>query len=128
MKSEQAVLPNPFGGGGGGIRIRIIIRRSFDSPPSRAEVKNAWSYTSTHPYVFITWYLLKTMDDVIQSQTRRHRLVRNDNTVGKMYSFSLSLLSSYTLLSFVPLSCFIYITNIPFFSIVLIYIKTARIL
>jgi len=27
------------------------------SPPSKADFKNAWSYTSTHPYVFIAWYL-----------------------------------------------------------------------
>jgi hypothetical protein len=35
-------------------------RREADhSPPSSAEVKNAWSYTSTPPYVFMAWYLLK---------------------------------------------------------------------
>jgi hypothetical protein len=29
------------------------------SPPSSAVVKNAWSYTSTSPYVFMVWYLVK---------------------------------------------------------------------
>jgi len=29
------------------------------SPPSSAEVKNAWSYTSTPPYVFMAWCLVK---------------------------------------------------------------------
>jgi hypothetical protein len=35
-------------------------RREADhSPPSSAEVKNAWSCTSTHQYVFMAWYLIK---------------------------------------------------------------------
>jgi len=29
------------------------------SPQSSAEVKNVCNYTSTHPYVFIPWYLIK---------------------------------------------------------------------
>jgi hypothetical protein len=33
------------------------------SPPSSAEVKNAWSYTSTPQYVFMTWYLVKHRDN-----------------------------------------------------------------
>jgi hypothetical protein len=28
-------------------------------PPSSAEVKNAWSFTSTPPYDFMAWYLIK---------------------------------------------------------------------
>jgi len=28
-------------------------------PPASAEVKNARSYKSTHPYVFEVWYLVK---------------------------------------------------------------------
>jgi hypothetical protein len=28
------------------------------SPPSSAELKNAWSYTSTPQYVFIAWCLI----------------------------------------------------------------------
>jgi hypothetical protein len=31
-------------------------------PSSRAEVKNAWSYTSTPQYVFMAWYLVKHKD------------------------------------------------------------------
>jgi hypothetical protein len=27
--------------------------------PSKAEVKNSWNYTSTPPYVFLAWYLIK---------------------------------------------------------------------
>jgi hypothetical protein len=35
------------------------------SPPSSAEVKNAWSYTSTSPYAFTTWCLPKPRDKFI---------------------------------------------------------------
>jgi hypothetical protein len=38
------------------------------SPPSSAEVKNAWSYTSTRLYVFMAWYLIKR-------RTRLHSVV-----------------------------------------------------
>jgi len=35
-------------------------RREADhSPPSNAEVKNAWSYISTPQYVFLAWCLIK---------------------------------------------------------------------
>jgi hypothetical protein len=33
------------------------------SPPSSAEVKNTWSYTSTPPYVFMAWCLVKYRDN-----------------------------------------------------------------
>jgi hypothetical protein len=32
------------------------------SPPSSAEVKNVWSYTSTPQYVFMVWSLVKHRD------------------------------------------------------------------
>jgi len=34
-------------------------READHSPPSSTKVKNAWSYTSTHPYVCMTWCLAK---------------------------------------------------------------------
>jgi len=34
-------------------------RETNYSPTSIAEIKNAWSYTSTHPYVFVLWCLIK---------------------------------------------------------------------
>jgi hypothetical protein len=33
------------------------------SPPSRAEVKNVWSYTCTPQYVFMVWCLVKHRDN-----------------------------------------------------------------
>jgi hypothetical protein len=37
-------------------------READHSPPSSAEVKNTWSYTSTLQYVFIAWCLVKHID------------------------------------------------------------------
>jgi len=34
-------------------------READQSPPSSAEVRNAWIYTSTPQYVFMAWYLVK---------------------------------------------------------------------
>jgi hypothetical protein len=34
-------------------------READHSPPPSAEVKNAWSYTSTPPYIFMVWCLMK---------------------------------------------------------------------
>jgi len=47
-------------------RIRFYSREGREadhSPPSSAEVKSAWSYISTSPYVLITWYLVKHKDN-----------------------------------------------------------------
>jgi hypothetical protein len=33
------------------------------SPPSSADVKNAWSYTSIPQYVFMAWCLVKHRDN-----------------------------------------------------------------
>jgi hypothetical protein len=33
------------------------------SPPPSAEVKNAWSYTSTPQYIFMAWCLIKHRDN-----------------------------------------------------------------
>jgi hypothetical protein len=38
-------------------------READCSPPSSAEVKNAWSYTSTTPKVFMAWYFVKHRDN-----------------------------------------------------------------
>jgi len=43
-------------------RVKQLGHEADHSPPSRAEVKNAWSYTSTRPYAFMAWYLVKHRD------------------------------------------------------------------
>jgi len=39
------------------------MREAVQSPPSSAEVQNALSYNSTHPYVFMEWCLVKHRDE-----------------------------------------------------------------
>jgi hypothetical protein len=43
-------------------------READNSPPSSAEVKNAWSYTSTLQYVFMAWCLVKHRDNLLSKQ------------------------------------------------------------
>jgi hypothetical protein len=40
-----------------------LEREADHSPPSNAEVKNAWSYTSTPQYAFMAWCLVKHRDN-----------------------------------------------------------------
>jgi hypothetical protein len=42
--------------------VKRLGREADHSPPTSAEVKNAWSYTSTPQYVFMAWYLVKHRD------------------------------------------------------------------
>jgi hypothetical protein len=41
----------------------IQIGKSRGSSVGSAEVKNAWSYTSTPQYFFMAWYLVKHRDN-----------------------------------------------------------------
>jgi hypothetical protein len=43
--------------------VKRPAREADHSPPSSAEVKNAWSYNSTPQYVFIAWCLVKHRDN-----------------------------------------------------------------
>ena len=43
----------------------LLGRESHGSPPSRAEVKNAWSYACTSPHTFISYCLFKYRDSTI---------------------------------------------------------------
>jgi hypothetical protein len=42
---------------GGG--VKKPVHEADHSPPSSVEVKNAWSYMSTAPYIFMAWCLVK---------------------------------------------------------------------
>jgi hypothetical protein len=39
------------------------VSETENSPPSTAEVKKEWSYTSTTPYVFMVWFLPSIRDN-----------------------------------------------------------------
>jgi hypothetical protein len=43
--------------------VKLPGREAAHSPPSSAEVKNAWSYTSTSQHVFMAWCLVKHRDN-----------------------------------------------------------------
>jgi hypothetical protein len=49
--------------------IKQLGHEADHSPPPSAEVKNAWSYTSTPQYVFMAWCLVKqlTLDTLLVS-------------------------------------------------------------
>jgi hypothetical protein len=47
------------------------------SPPSSAEVKNAWSYTSTPQYVFMAWCLVKHRDNFTFTFLVHHKHMNN---------------------------------------------------
>jgi hypothetical protein len=51
-------------GTGVSLGVKLPGREANYSPPSSAEVKNAWSYTSTPPYVFMAWCLIKRKDNL----------------------------------------------------------------
>jgi hypothetical protein len=42
--------------------IKFLRREDYHSSPSFAEIKNAWSYTSISPYVYMAWCLIKHND------------------------------------------------------------------
>jgi len=44
------------------LEVKRPDQEADHSPPSSAEVKNAWSYKSTPQYVFLTWCLVKNRD------------------------------------------------------------------
>jgi hypothetical protein len=56
------------GTGDSSLGVKIPEREADHSPLIIAEVKNAWSYTSIHPYVFIGRYFVK-------HKTRLHGVV-----------------------------------------------------
>jgi hypothetical protein len=59
-----SLLSNGYWGGGFSLGVKRPGREADHSPPSSAEVKNAWNYTSTlTDYVFMAWCLVKHRDN-----------------------------------------------------------------
>jgi hypothetical protein len=67
--------------------IKRPEREADHSPPSSAEVKNAWSYTSIPQYVFMAWCLVKHRDNFtfyifyMISRKRRHSTLYSGTVV-----------------------------------------------
>jgi hypothetical protein len=55
----------PMGTGALSLGVKRLGREADHSPPSSAEVKNAWSYTSTPQYVFMAWCLVKQLTVIL---------------------------------------------------------------
>jgi len=53
--------------------LSLVVKRpepdADQSPPFSAAVKNTWSYTSTPPYVFVAWCLVKHRDNFTFNST-----------------------------------------------------------
>jgi hypothetical protein len=47
------------------MEVKQPERKADHSPSSIAEVKKAWNYSSTTPYTFMVWCLIKYKDIVI---------------------------------------------------------------
>lgn len=45
--------------------VKWLGREADQSPPSNAEIKDLWSNTSTLPYSFMVWCLIKYRDTII---------------------------------------------------------------
>jgi hypothetical protein len=45
-------------GGGVSPGLKRLWREADNSPPTSAQVKKTWIYTSTPPYVFMAWCLV----------------------------------------------------------------------
>jgi hypothetical protein len=43
--------------------VLLVSARNLHEPPSRADVKKKWSYSSTSPYAFMVWCLIRTRDN-----------------------------------------------------------------
>jgi hypothetical protein len=44
--------------------VKRSVCEVYHSPPFSAEVRNAWGYTSTPPYAFMAWCLIKQRDNL----------------------------------------------------------------
>jgi hypothetical protein len=55
----------PMGTGGSFPGVKQPGCEADHSPPSNAEVKNAWSYTSNPQHAFVAWCLVKHRDNFI---------------------------------------------------------------
>jgi hypothetical protein len=63
-------------------------READHSPPSSAEVKNAWSYNSTPKYVFMAWCLVKRRYNFTFSVYHDHHLRVSPDDMLRLHAIS----------------------------------------
>jgi len=59
MFKKSRIVSYPVSTGGSFQGVKGAEHEANHSPPSNAEAKNAWSYTSTPQYVLMVWCLSK---------------------------------------------------------------------
>jgi hypothetical protein len=64
-----------MGTGAFSLRVKRPKREADHSPPSSADVKNAWSFISTPQYVFMAWCLVKHRDNFTFTYRRNIQIV-----------------------------------------------------
>jgi hypothetical protein len=92
---------------GSGGWVKRPGREADHSPPSRAEVKNASSYTPTPQYVFMAWCLDKHSDNFIFTfQPQRNRqLGRSRHRWGNILKNTLDVILLVSLKELCSMEC-----------------------
>jgi hypothetical protein len=76
-------------------------REANQSPPSSVEVKNAWRYTSTPQYGFMTWCLVKHGDNFTCMHTQANENSSHNNLENSFrQKENVTLLSPYKSIAF----------------------------
>jgi hypothetical protein len=101
--------------------IRLILRffpgekqtehEAENTPPSIAEVKNAWSFTCTPPYVFGTCYLIRHMDNSAFTNDNINLVEYEVLSAAKMKTaiFNTNLFFILTIRHDIPIMCLFYL-------------------
>jgi hypothetical protein len=67
---------------------------------------NAWSYTSTPPYIFMTWYVVEHRDNFTFTFTTTSKFTKDSHTIpGTLSSVITSLIIKCSLLPFHRCKC-----------------------
>jgi hypothetical protein len=87
--------------------VKRPVRKTDHSPPSSAEVKNAWSYTSAPQYVFITWSSVKAQGKL--HVFTFYKLILPTRTKYNNVQFGLTVPNTYILTYLLTYSMVLYI-------------------
>jgi hypothetical protein len=92
----------PMGAMDSSLEVKRPRREADHSPPSNAEVKTAWSYTSTPQSVYVAWCLVKYRDNFTCTFTD-HCLTLTDTKKESFWKLLLPPCSDdITILTYIP--------------------------
>jgi hypothetical protein len=69
------------------LEVKRPGREAEHLPPSGAEVKNAWSYTSTSLYAYVAWWLVKHRENFTFINEITHKPTDSDPCVWGVHGF-----------------------------------------